>query len=316
MSASPESSAPDKDVVVLVVDDSKFDRRLAGSILRKAPGIRVSYAENGDEALDLIDREPPQLVLTDLQMPTLDGLQLVEALRTRTQPIPAILMTAHGSEEIAIRALRNGAASYVPKRNLARDLIATVQDVLASSLPSHEQRKLHRCWTQTEFQFHLDNDTALIPLLVAHLQQYLSGVSHCDQAELVRIGVALHEAIRNAMHHGNLELSSNLRQESPEAFYQLAEERRNTSPFCLRRVHFVARESPRDTAYVIRDEGPGFDPRLMLADPTASDNLTKLSGRGLFLIQTFMHEVHFNDRGNEITMIHRRTAPSEQPACC
>lgn len=295
-------------VQVLVVDDSKVDRRLAGGILGKIPGLRVTYAENGHEALDLIERDPPKLVLTDLQMPTVDGLQLVEALRMRTQPIPSILMTAHGSEEIAIQALRNGAASYVPKRNLARDLAATVQDVLASSQPSQQQLKLHQCWTQTEFQFRLDNDTGLIPLLVAHLQQYLAGVSHCDQGELVRVGVALHEALRNAMHHGNLELSSDLRQESPDVFYELAEQRCHEQPYGDRRVQFVARESPHETSYLIRDEGPGFDTSKLLVDPTQPENLTRLSGRGLFLIQTFMHDVRFNDRGNELTMVHRRAA--------
>jgi len=59
----------------------------------------------------------------------------------------------------------------------------------------------------------------------------------------------------------------------------------------------------------VRDEGRGFDPTSVHSDPTDAAHLERPSGRGLFLIRMFMHEVRFNDRGNEITMIHRRDPP-------
>jgi anti-sigma regulatory factor (Ser/Thr protein kinase) len=58
--------------------------------------------------------------------------------------------------------------------------------------------------------------------------------------------------------------------------------------------------------FVIRDEGPGFDPR-QLPDPTAPTNLEKPSGRGLLLMRTFMDEVVYNDAGNQVTLVKRRT---------
>ena len=97
------------------------------------------------------------------------------------------------------------------------------------------------------------------------------------------------------MHHGNLELDSELRRQSPEDYYRLAEERRDQEPFRGRRVYVTARES-RDTAcYTIRDEGPGFDLALASIDPTDSMHLDRPGGGGLFLIRTFMHDVQFND---------------------
>jgi anti-sigma regulatory factor (Ser/Thr protein kinase) len=57
----------------------------------------------------------------------------------------------------------------------------------------------------------------------------------------------------------------------------------------------------------MRDEGPGFDPKE-LPDPTDPENLLKLSGRGILLMRTFMDDVKFNDRGNEVTMVKRRSA--------
>src|ERR1041384_5719990 len=110
-------------VRVLVVDDSPMDRRLSGSLLKKRAGMEPVYAENGVEALEAIARSMPEIVLTDLQMPEMDGLERVEAIRREHPYLPVILMTAHGSEEIAVQALRRGAASYDAKRNLAAEVV-------------------------------------------------------------------------------------------------------------------------------------------------------------------------------------------------
>jgi anti-sigma regulatory factor (Ser/Thr protein kinase) len=85
----------------------------------------------------------------------------------------------------------------------------------------------------------------------------------------------------------------------------LIDERRVDPNYRNRRVHVTARESPAEAVYVIRDEGPGFDPSK-LPDPTDPSNLVRVSGRGLLLIRTFMDEVHHNEIGNEITMTKRR----------
>ena len=66
--------------IVLVVDDTAVDRRLAGGLLEKSDNLEVVYANNGGEALDSIRQNAPDLVLTDLQMPDIDGLQLVTTI--------------------------------------------------------------------------------------------------------------------------------------------------------------------------------------------------------------------------------------------
>jgi hypothetical protein len=120
--------------------------------------------------------------------------------------------------------------------------------------------------------------------------------------------VALEEAILNAMYHGNLEVSSELRQHGDEPYHRLADERRQQPPYKDRRVHCTARFSTSEAVYVIRDEGPGFDP-ARLPDPTDPANMEMASGRGLLLIRTFMDEAIFSERGNQITMIKRRAGP-------
>ncbi|WP_437723066.1 response regulator [Sorangium sp. So ce861] len=295
-------------VRVLVVDDSPMDRRLSGSLLKKRAGMEPMYAENGVEALQTIAKVMPEIVLTDLQMPEMDGLELVEAIRREHPYLPVILMTAHGSEEIAVQALRRGAASYVAKRSLAAELVSTVENVLAVARLDRREQQLLACLTATESHFELDNDVAKVPALVGHIEQSLGRMRLCDETGRIQVAVALREALVNAIVHGNLEVSSSLLDEEPSAFSALVERRRTESPYRDRRVVVWARETRTEATYVVRDEGPGFDPRD-LPDPTDLANLDKPSGRGLMLIRTFMDEVWHNEKGNEIHMIMRCRSP-------
>ncbi|TXT25214.1 MAG: hypothetical protein FD138_2977 [Planctomycetota bacterium] len=78
---------------VLVVDDSPVDRRLAGRLIEKVGDMEVFYAPDGKAALEAVEEHLPDLVVTDMQMPELDGFGLVEALKAQYPLIPVILMT-------------------------------------------------------------------------------------------------------------------------------------------------------------------------------------------------------------------------------
>jgi CheY-like chemotaxis protein len=290
---------------LLVVDDALVDQRLAGGIVEQALGWRVVYAANGREALDALERQTPDLVLTDLRMPELDGLGLVEAVRGKYPSVPVVLMTAFGNEDIALRALQQGAASYVPKKNLEWDLARTLGRVQAAGLASRSHQRLLGCVTQVEARLALENDPALVSALIAHLQEYLAPLRLTDQTGTLRVGVALEEALVNALYHGNLEVSSELLRREDGAYRKLVEERRGRPPYRDRRIHVTARLAPAEAVYVIRDEGPGFDASA-LPDPRDPVNLERVSGRGLLLIRTFMDEVSYNEAGNQITLVKRR----------
>jgi CheY-like chemotaxis protein/anti-sigma regulatory factor (Ser/Thr protein kinase) len=284
---------------------------MAGAIIEQNLGWRVAYAEDGAAALSAMGREAPCLVLTDLRMPAMDGLELVGAIRRQYPFVPVVLMTAFGNEEIAIQALREGAASYVPKNNQDRDLVPTLEQVVAAArLERHQQLLLERL-SHTESNFILDNDCLVIPALVRHVQEYLVRLQLCDPTERIRVGVALEEALLNAIYHGNLETSSELRQQDEANYYQLAEERRRQSPYRERMVHFTFRLTRSEGVFCIRDEGPGFD-WSTLPDPRDPDNLGRVGGRGLLLIRMFMDEVHFNEKGNQITLVKRRNRTCAQ----
>lgn len=292
---------------ILVVDDSAVDRRIVGGLLGKQPDWEISFAENGVQALEAMAAHLPDIIVTDLQMPEMDGLQLVTEVKEKHSSVPVILITGKGSEEIAIAALRAGASSYSPKSLLNRDLVDTVRHVLSVAGARKGHQRLLARLAHTDVEFVLENDNTLVAPLIGFLQEIMV---NWDQSERIRIGIALDEALVNALFHGNLEVSSDLREDDDTAYYDLIKQRAKELPYSDRRVHVNAKITADEIFIRIRDEGPGFDP-TKLADPTDPENLEKLSGRGLLLIRTFMNEVTHNDKGNEITMIRRHGEDDE-----
>lgn len=292
---------------ILVVDDSPMDRRLAGGILAKR-GFEVVYAEDGKAALASMNEIVPALVVTDLQMPEMDGLALVTESRRQHPSVPIVIMTAHGSADTAVLALKTGAASYVPKRALATDLVETITAILALSEDVERISTVDPLEVRT-INLEVRSSMEAIGDIVGQLESHLVQLSLCDDTGVIQVGVALREALVNAVVHGNLEVSSKLHEESPTRFFEVVKERQGQLPFRARSVRVTATYSPLEVVYTIKDDGKGFD-TATLPDPTDLDNLDKPSGRGLMLIRTFMDEVSWSDKGNEIRMVKRRTQPA------
>lgn len=297
---------------ILVVDDSTVDQRLAGGLLEKDEKLTIQFAVNGVDALDKIKESIPDLVLTDLVMPEMDGLELVSMIRSEYPSLPVILMTSAGNEEICVQALQAGAASYVPKRALAQRLLETVYQVIEVSTHERTVTRLMECMTMSNCKFELENDNALIPPMVNYLLEEAVRIGACDEVDRTRIGVALEESLVNALCHGNLEVGSELRGVDDEAYYNLLSDRRANEPYSSRKIHLDVTFSRDAAKFVIRDEGPGFDPDD-LPDPTDPANLEKACGRGVLLMRSFMDEVSYNDTGNCVTLV-KKTKKDEEAA--
>ncbi len=291
---------------VLVVDDSTVDRHLAAGLIQKMEGWKPSFAGNGVEALSAMEQHMPDIVLTDMLMPEMDGLELVQTIRVKYPRVPVILMTAHGSEDVAIQALQKGAASYVPKKSLARDLPETLEHILSATQTDRNNRRIVDSMMRHETYFVLQNESSLIAPLVGYLEDTISRIQLCEASGLMLLGVALHEALTNAIFHGNLELSSSIKEANEKEFYRLAQERKTQEPYKDRRVYVTATLTRQEATFVVRDQGNGFDPAT-LPDPTDPSNLERVHGRGLLLIQTFMDRVEHNETGNQITMVKYRS---------
>jgi len=127
---------------ILVVDDSSQIRATLRRMILEPNGYEVLTASDGQEGLDSALREHPDLILLDVNMPRLTGIQVLEELQRARYEWPVILMTSHGSEQVAIDALRLGVHDYVPKPFEMQDVLARVQRALFESKLLRERADL------------------------------------------------------------------------------------------------------------------------------------------------------------------------------
>ncbi|WP_165251536.1 response regulator [Paludisphaera soli] len=292
---------------LLVVDDSEFERRRIAVLLGGFEGLDVGFAPGAAEALEELERDPPDLLLSDLVMPEMDGLELARRVHEARPGLPVILMTAFGGEQEAVRALRSGASDYLPKSRLDKDLTPTLRRALDAFAFDLRRHRLARGMRSQASTYELDNDPELASMLAQVLVDEVAGLGLLDRSARIRLRVALQEALLNALFHGNLELGSELRREDEAAFHAHVAARRVQEPYRSRRIRVRVVLDRRAAVFEIEDQGPGFDVRCA-GRPVEPEDLKRVGGRGLMLMRTFMDEVSHNSRGNVVTMTMRLDA--------
>ncbi len=289
--------------IFLVVDDSDVDRMMFKSFIERVSGFTVVEAENGMDALEKISTWNPDVVVTDLQMPKMDGLDLVKQLRLDHPKIPVVLATGHGSNDIANQALESGAAGYVPKSQLADLLLPTLRNIVARKEREESLDLLMDRVRVLSSEFVLENDRDLFPPLIGFCKNLIEGVADIEYIDVMRIGIAIEQALHNALYRGNMEIPSSVSvpfgDEIPsDDLRRRLKENKSNESMQNRRINVTIKILPTEFVCTIRDEGAGFD-------PTAFEDLeTTEPGRGLTLMKTFVESVEHNDRANEVTLRH------------
>lgn len=301
---------------ILLVDDSPVDRALIQGVLESQtqPPWHVDAVASAQEAIETIrtgvdsadSNSParrPSVLLTDLQMPGINGIELIAEVKKIDPDLPILLITNNDNVEIAISALRAGATSFSPKRSLATDLVTTIKQILEVAQRMRYTHSQSFAAVPDHQAFVLENESSLIGPAIENLQSGLPSWSHKDR---LQIGMAIEEALTNAMHHGNLEVCSKLREgDTDREYYREIAQRKQQLKYRARKVRVEAEFSDKHICIQISDEGAGFDP-ASVPDPRDSANLDRISGRGLLLIRSFMDQVAHNAVGNQITMTKMR----------
>ncbi|HEU4401634.1 MAG TPA: sigma-54 dependent transcriptional regulator [Candidatus Polarisedimenticolia bacterium] len=114
---------------ILIVDDEEAARKSLGQILSE-DGYEVTLASEGEEALRLVAQESPEVMLTDLKMPRMDGQELLARVRQGYPDVAVVIMTAHGTIRSAVKALREGAEDYLTKPIEVEELEHLLQSIL------------------------------------------------------------------------------------------------------------------------------------------------------------------------------------------
>ena len=125
---------------ILIVDDERNTRDVLGRMMRR--DFDVTLAADGNEAVNLIERRDFDVVLTDLQMPGGGGMSVLNATREKTPSPPCIVLTAYGSIETAVRAVKGGAADFITKPVNFEHLKVKIDQLLESGRLQEENREL------------------------------------------------------------------------------------------------------------------------------------------------------------------------------
>ncbi len=285
---------------VAIIEDDPGTRRFMEETVANL-GFEMRSAGDGIAGLDLIRDWEPHVVFLDIQLPRLDGLDVLAAIRDEGMETIVIINTAFGTEEHAIRALRLRANDYLRKPVRHSDLIPMLrkfeQIVAAREQPSALPDFVRERRCRVVMESHLDQ--------VARVADYLANEAEMGHNRPLTLGVTLGlvELLNNAVEHGNLGIGGEEKAiamaTSPGAYRELVETRLSDPEFAARQV-VVELLSTRDRAeWVISDQGRGFDWRAVMDDLDTPDPLA-LHGRGLFLATCYFDEVEFLGAGNVV----------------
>ena len=136
---------------VLVVDDEENIRLVLRTLLRKH-GYEVEVAESGEDALALIDTFGPDVILTDVRMPQMGGLDLLATLKAKQHPATVIVMSAYGNVDLALEAMKAGAYDYVSKPFKPDEIVLALRKAEERETLRRENRALQE-QIQKENQF-------------------------------------------------------------------------------------------------------------------------------------------------------------------
>jgi anti-sigma regulatory factor (Ser/Thr protein kinase) len=297
--------------IILVLPDGAADaaRELADRIRDDDWSVHLVTAETAVE--DAIRNAPAALLLADAQV--WDHAPFRAAVTRAAPSIPVVVLT-RGDEasETLVKHLKLGAATFVPRSSSKRELLATIRSLIDLTTRNPYRERVREFLHAGEVEMRLDNDPGTIGVAVGFLHDLMDGYRIADEPTRVRIGIALSEALSNAMIHGNLEIASDLRAANSDAYFDAIEQRLADPRFAARRVHLIVRLRDRVLAFTIRDHGKGF--RVQdVPDPTNPENLMRLSGRGILMMRAYADRVSWNDKGNEVTLEKDLSESSDNP---
>ncbi len=294
-----------RDRTILVVDDESAIRDIIKRKVTAATDFKVIEAENGFDALKKIKEHKVDLVVTDIKMPRMTGIELLNEIRRAGLDIPVVIITGYGTLDDAIDALRLGAFNFIKKPFQNNELLSVIDKVFTLHEEEvHLKDVLPFVEAQTA-QLTIPNDPRLFQGVIAFVNELAKDCWADYVSGAVDIKICLFEALLNAFEHGNLEINNQekgrLLETSPIEYEAYLTDRMKLEPYVSRKIYVSVDVNSERAVISVADEGQGFDV-LSLPDPTDHKNIMKNSGRGLLLIKSIMSDMSFNESGNKIIM--------------
>lgn len=294
----------DKPKILIVDGVSPSRAELRHALMGKGCLVKLFAALN--RGLDELGRTHYDLVIARVKTADKNGLRpLLEGKNIRPESL-LILLADNATSEGAVMALRAGASDLLVEPFSVEDVANSAETVIAPLREEIHARKVFCCITQESREFLIPSDEPAIGPVVDILVENLTRSGVCSMIESRLVAMALTEAIANAMYHGNLSISPQLKLElSTAQFQEEVRKMKSIKEYKERKIRIWSYLTPEAVKYVISDDGEGFDHREALSAATAPADVDSHAGRGLFLLRNIMDEVIYNEKGNEVTLIKR-----------
>ncbi len=304
VSGSAVDMSDDRDSI-LIVDDESVICSILEQRIRLAGGIDVVTAPNGNMALELLGQRAFDVVLTDICMPGISGIELLREIKSSWPQTIVMIMSGFADLNDTIQALRLGAVDFMEKPFDMAKVVDSIQRLFRRKRLERKQAEALKFQSFEKRVFQIPNDLDVCPVIVAQIIQDLSISAFATGVNLEGVRVALNEILFNAIEHGNLEISYKEKTELMEGlgdYPTIIRERAEQSEYVDRQVLLECQYDRRRLRFVITDEGHGFD-HSNLPDPTDPENLLSAHGRGILMTQIYMDSVMYNEKGNRVTLV-------------
>lgn len=288
---------------ILIVDDEAILRNLLVRFIRKI-GYEPIETEDGEKAIELFRLTHPEVVISDVMMPKMDGITLLSEIKKIDPQVIMILMTGFGNEDMVIRALRGGATNFFKKPFNFNDLADVINTTLKYKSELDTTTYASRALVEEIKKFEIETTQADIYPIINQICVNFRNVF--PDSEIINLKIGIEEMLTNAIEHGNLGITYEEKNKAIEkgTFGRLLEQRMKEKNNQQKKIYLHSRLNKDHVEICIRDEGKGFNWRS-LSEPSP-ENLLSYNGRGIFLTKIFYDEVKFNERGNEVVIVKRR----------
>lgn len=289
---------------ILIADDKEHMRRVLVEHLKNKGFIPIE-AENGQRAVELFPIIKPKIVIADVVMPKMGGLEVLESIKKIDKSAIVILMTGYGSEEVLIKALRQGANNFYRKPFEINELSDWIINLINQEESEQNFQSLFSPHIVSE-EKHFCFPTAEANLIPIISQIGISFPHFFEEDDIMNLKIGMEEMLSNAIEHGNLGIGSEEKNTALEQgrFGELVAERLKMNNNAQKMVYVDYIADSEKIEIIIRDQGPGF--AWQDIPPPSPQNLVQLNGRGIFLARVFYDEVIFNQKGNEVRLIKKR----------
>ncbi|HEB33371.1 MAG TPA: response regulator [Spirochaetes bacterium] len=285
---------------ILIVED-EYPVRDVLKIALSENGYMVYEAENGKKGVQMFIDCVPDIVLTDVKMPGISGIEVTKRIKEKQADADVVIMTGYGSEELVIEAIRAGATNYL-KKPVSFDELFNILDHIIFKRENRKRFKVIKDGVIYEKKtVTLNNEIEKVWGIVNQVLYNIPAFLGERTIEGLKLG--LYEILVNAIEHGNLGITAEEKEKSLKnnSYSDLLTSRLNMAREKKKIVTIHSLFEGKKLTIEIIDQGGGFNhkERRSLSD---SETIMGIHGRGIVLTSLYYDKLEFKDTGNIVIL--------------